>query len=121
MSALLYVFLGGGLGSLCRYSLGIALRSTHFPYGTLVANIIACTILGILMGLSIEQLLSTPQRLLLMTGFCGGFSTFSTFSGEIVTLYQDGHMSTALIYALGSVILGVGCIFLGLAIAKIFS
>ena len=71
MSSLFYVFIGGGLGSLCRYGIGQAWDSSHFYLGTFLANVISCLILGFLIGMSSESLLKSPHRLLLMTGFCG--------------------------------------------------
>lgn len=120
MIAVLLVFIGGGLGSLCRYGLGNVLNVDSFPYGTLAANIISCLILGILIGLNINGLMKSEGRLLLMTGFCGGFSTFSTFSGEIIQLYQDGTQSTAFFYILFSLISGICSILIGLWLARTF-
>lgn len=116
MSSLLYVFLGGGLGSLCRYGVGKIWETSH--YGTLTANIISCLVLGVLIGLTSHEILKSEHRLLWMTGFCGGFSTFSTFSGEIVKLYQDGQLVVAGMYMIGSIIAGITCIVLGMTLAR---
>ncbi len=118
MSSLFYVFIGGGLGSLCRYGIGQAWDSSHFYLGTFLANVISCLILGFLIGMSSESLLKSPHRLLLMTGFCGGFSTFSTFSGELVQLYQGGQTMAVGLYLVGSIIAGVIAILVGLMVAK---
>jgi len=120
MTSFLYVFLGGGLGSICRYGISRFWDSSHLFYGTLMANVISCLILGILIGMNAEHLLKSHQKMLLMTGFCGGFSTFSTFSGEIVQLYQGGQIMTAGGYIIGSIVAGVVCILIGMFVARTF-
>jgi len=94
----LYVFIGGGLGSICRYGIALLLKKNqfNFPFATLIANIIACIILGYLIGLAAKDSISMNQKLLLMTGFCGGFSTFSTFSAETFLLFENGNVGYAL-------------------------
>ena len=116
MSAFLWVFLGGGLGSMCRYGIARLLSPYHlvFPYATLLANVLSCILLGYLMGLSLRQEVSATYKLLLMTGFCGGFSTFSPFSNETFSLLESGHYALGLLNIGGSVLLGLGCIYLGL-------
>jgi len=111
----LWVFLGGGMGSLCRY--GIALRmsglQTDFPHPTFWANLISCFILGILMALSLKSNMPTHLKLLFMTGFCGGFSTFSTFTGEFFSLLQNGNFTVALSYIFTSLIICLISLTLG--------
>jgi len=119
MSSLLYVFLGGGLGSLCRYGISKAWDTSHLHYGTLVANVISCLILGLLIGMTSQEMLKSEQKLLLMTGFCGGFSTFSTFSGELVQLYQGGNAIAAGTYMLISIVAGIACILIGMYVARL--
>ncbi len=116
MLSFFWVFLGGGLGSLARFGIARALQHwhLHFPLATLLANIISCLLLGYLMGLVARGQLSDPAKWLLMTGFCGGFSTFSTFSGESYALLQSGHYGLAVLNLGGSLILGLICIYLGL-------
>ncbi len=118
MKALLAVFLGGGLGSLARYGLGrwvASLHAHHFPLSTLVVNITACFVLGLIVGLADHrQMLSPTARLFWAMGFCGGFSTFSTFSHESLTLYQDGHLGAMLVYIGGSVLLCLAASVAGL-------
>jgi CrcB protein len=118
MISALLVFLGGGLGSLCRYLLAIVLPFDSFPKGTLAANLLSCLILGILIGLYSKQILNDYQRVFLMTGFCGGFSTFSTYNGEILQLYQSGHPLMAASYALLSVFIGIAAIIGGIYLSK---
>ena len=76
----LLVFLGGGLGSMARYGIAHFLSDYKhiFPIATLIANILSCVLLGYLMGLHFKSGLENHYRFLIMTGFCGGFTTFST-------------------------------------------
>lgn len=98
---LLCVFLGGGAGSLCRYAIGTHLvkaSSGGFPWGTLAANALGCLFIGLLLGW-FERRGAGLGQLLLVTGFCGGFTTFSTFSNETVQLLRQGATGMALSYA----------------------
>jgi CrcB protein len=116
----LLVFIGGGLGSLCRFALsGYLMRAypTPFPWGTFLANVLACLILGVLVGLSVRNLLPSPYRFLLMSGFCGGFSTFSTFSNETLGLLQSGQYGQAAANVLLSLFVGLISLYLGMRIA----
>ena len=123
MKELTYVFIGGGLGSLVRFLLGKwvnAFHNYHFPFGTFAVNIIACFALGIIIGLADHKhILSPATRLFWAVGFCGGFSTFSAFSSETLTLFQQGQNSTMLLYILLSVVVCVTATFGGLFIAEI--
>lgn len=116
MQSLLYIFLGGGLGSLCRFAFGkyFADYGTHFPWHTFLANIVACAILGVLVGYELKHGLKNDHKLLLATGFCGGFSTFSTFSAESVKLMNNGQLGIALFYIGVSIIAGLAAIYIGL-------
>jgi CrcB protein len=118
MKNLLLVFLGGGLGSIVRFSLGRwvnALHNHHFPWGTLVVNIVACFILGFVIGLADhKQVISASSRLFWTVGFCGGFSTFSTFSNETFYLIQSGFTLSLILYISLSLLLCVAAIFGGL-------
>ena len=112
------VFLGGGLGSLARY--GVArlmppaeLADGEIPWFTLVANVMACIVLGVGIGLLSKEQLSRPLQLLLLTGFCGGFSTFSTFSYETFALLRAGANTLALVNVALSLVLGLVAIALG--------
>ena len=122
MKELIFIFLGSGLGGLTRYSLGKwinSLHNHHFPLGTLVVNIVACFALGFIIGLADhKQMFSATTRLFWAVGFCGGFSTFSAFSSETLTLFQQGHNTSLILYILASVLLCVTATFGGLVIAE---
>ncbi|MBC7883914.1 MAG: fluoride efflux transporter CrcB [Saprospiraceae bacterium] len=112
------VFLGGGLGSVCRYFLAKQWNTDQenmvFPLGTFLANILSCYILGILIQKQINGPVNEDLRLLVATGFCGGFSTFSTFGYEIYIYLQKGQLWFGLGYILLSLILGLAAIYLGI-------
>ena len=122
MKTLVLIFIGGGLGSVTRFGLGKWISSWHtstFPYGTLGVNVIACLVLGWIIGLADHKnLLSDSTRLFWTVGFCGGFSTFSTFSAETISLVQSGlHVSGAL-YILASVVLCLLATYAGLYLGE---
>ena len=116
----LMVFLGGGIGAMTRYGVSLYFENhgASFPWSTFIANIVASLILGILIGLNLRNGFSQNTNLLLMTGFCGGFSTFSTFSAESLELLKLGNISTALVYILASLVVGILVVFLGIKIAS---
>ncbi|MEO1051170.1 MAG: fluoride efflux transporter CrcB [Bacteroidota bacterium] len=120
--SLLIIGLGGFFGSISRYLVYIWMGKRFagaFPYGTFLANILGCLFLGVLFGLAERENVLTPQwRLFLATGFCGSFTTFSTFAFENVALQQKGDYATMLIYTGLSVVLGFMAAYLGFALAK---
>jgi CrcB protein len=118
MLRLIAVFVGGGLGSLCRYGLSQWLSSASFPWATLAANISACLVLGLVTGYSSRYSWPSAWKLLAATGFCGGFSTFSTFSSETFILAQEGLNWSALAYALLSLTLGIIALYIGLFLSS---
>jgi len=118
MKTFLMVFLGGGLGSVVRFSLSKwvnALHTHEFPWGTLVVNVAACFVLGLIIGLADhKQIISPSARLFWTVGFCGGFSTFSTFSNESLVLLQGGFTTSLLLYITFSLLLCVAATYIGL-------
>ena len=114
LKELLLVGTGGFVGSILRYAVGRALGGITWlslPWGTLAVNVAGCFLIGILSGLPTP--LSAHARLVLITGLCGGFTTFSTFSSEVVQLLRSGQTALAAGYAVLSVTVGVACVALG--------
>ncbi|MDC0230447.1 fluoride efflux transporter CrcB [Aureispira] len=119
MLNVLAVFTGGGLGSLCRYAFGLYLPSASFPFATLLANICACFILGCMTGYLLKNSMANHLQLLIGTGFCGGFSTFSTFSKETLELGQNTFNFANVSYIILSLALGILAVFWGMAISSV--
>ncbi|MDR2691555.1 MAG: fluoride efflux transporter CrcB [Dysgonamonadaceae bacterium] len=117
---LLLIGLGGGIGSMMRFLVSkIPFEQDSFPWATFVVNIVGCFLIGLLIGLSVLHLYwGRDMRLFLVTGFCGGFTTFSTFSTENVSLYYSGNYFLLGAYILLSVIVGFAAVLLGLALSK---
>jgi CrcB protein len=107
----LAIAIGGAIGSVARYGLNVAIQSRladPFPLGIMVINVSGSLLLGFVMRLSLETTAMSPElRLFLTTGFCGGFTTFSTFSYDALTLFESGAARSALTYIIGSVGLSI--------------
>jgi CrcB protein len=121
MKQLILVFIGGGFGSALRFLIGKWLNSseTGIPYGTFAANILGSLLIGIILGLAAKNdSLTQNQTLLLATGFCGGFTTFSTFAYENHVFLKSGDFMTFAIYTIASFIVGFLAVFLGIFLVK---
>jgi CrcB protein len=121
MKYFLWVFLGGGLGSVLRYGVSkfIPFQQNTFPYPTLIANLLGCLLIGFIMGSAIKhETLSSSQTLFFATGFCGGLTTFSTFSLEGLELLKSGNLGVFLFYTLISIILGLLAVGLGIYLSR---
>ncbi|MEM9024964.1 MAG: fluoride efflux transporter CrcB [Bacteroidota bacterium] len=112
----LAVFLGGGLGSLARYGISLLVLRTarpEFPVATLMANALSCVVMGAALWYAASR---WPEghagRLFLLVGFCGGFSTFSTFSLETLSLMRSGHVWAAALNVLISVAICISVLYL---------
>ncbi len=123
MNAFLLVGAGGALGAMSRYGIGVLIGkfwNSHFPIATILVNVFGSLLMGLLIGLLAYY---TPQwqgqaRLFMAVGVLGGFTTFSAFSLEIITLVERGQAVLALVYILISVILSVMAVFAGLLIVR---
>jgi|HubBroStandDraft_6_1064221.scaffolds.fasta_scaffold373023_3 CrcB protein len=120
-SVAIAVLIGGAVGSLARLLLGAAIQQRFglgFPVGTLVINVTGSMLLGFLMRFALDTTAITPvMRALLTTGFCGGYTTFSTFSYETVDLMREGFYARAGVYVVSSVTLGLVATFAGFTVA----
>ena len=114
----LVVFIGGGLGSLMRYGLTLAIGSRGFPLATLAANAAGCFLIGIFGAADARFSWSETTRLLLTVGLCGGFTTFSTFSKESLSLLESGSYGLFALYVAGSIAIGIAATALGFWIVK---
>ena len=119
---LFIVGLGGGIGSAFRYLTSVLSDKyiqNSFPWATFLVNVIGCLIIGILIGiLAKQEAENTTVKWLFVTGFCGGFTTFSTFALENIKLFQSGNTFIALLYIALSVILGIFAVWSGMLLMK---
>jgi CrcB protein len=121
MKQLLLVFGGGGLGSVSRFLIGKCYPAglSVFPWGTLSANFLSCVVFGAVLMLGVEKInLSYSLKLLLITGFCGGFSTYSSFTFETVDLFKHGNSGLALTNIVANFALSVAGLYLGTSLAR---
>jgi len=118
------VFLGGGIGSVARYLVGLAFLQRFgpgFPYGTLFINLLGCFVIGAVAELAATRAfgVTSSVRLFLAVGVLGGFTTFSTFAYDAVTLWSETLSAAAIAYVLASVLGGIFAAFVGIALARL--
>ena len=116
MKQLLFVFIGGGFGSALRYLIGKFLNTSGgFPYGTFLANLLGSLLIGVILGLAQKHnTLSQNITLLLAVGFCGGFTTFSTFAYENIQFLKSQDYFTFALYSILSFAISLIAVFIGL-------
>ena len=124
MFKILMVGMGGFTGSICRYIVSDLshrlFNDPFFPYGTLTVNVVGCLLIGLLGGLSETRQIFSPEiRALVLIGFLGGFTTFSTFGYEIFTIARDGQFVAALTNLMLHLILGFSSVWLGFSMSKL--
>ena len=121
MRNILFIFLGGGVGSVARYLMSYFTQKlwtvNSFPMGTFLVNIVGCLIIGFLTSYFLK--VDSYLKYLLITGFCGGFTTFSTFSVENYSLWQNQDYFTLILYVILSVVIGFGAVVLGMKLQTI--
>ena len=121
MKQLLLVFVGGGFGSVLRYIVGKYLNNPEdgIPSGTFVANVLGSLLIGVILGMAAKNnALSENHTLLLATGFCGGFTTFSAFAYENQVFLKSGDFVSFAVYTIASFVLGFLAVFAGMYLVK---
>ncbi|WP_028123030.1 fluoride efflux transporter CrcB [Epilithonimonas tenax] len=120
MRNLIYIFVGGGIGSVMRFMISgytnKLWKVNAFPVGTFAVNITGCFLIGILSAYFLK--IDNSLKYFLITGVCGGYTTFSTFSVENFSLWQNGNYNVLLLYSILSLIVGLLMVFLGFQIVK---
>jgi fluoride exporter len=123
----LAMMIAGGIGTLARYGLGLVFKNwfgaslSSFPIATLVINVLGSFVLSCLTFMALQHRVSEDWRLILGTGFCGAFTTFSTFELETHALFVKGANLEGVIYVLGNLVLGFLAVLLGIFVARGFS
>ncbi len=115
---LFLVVIGGGLGSAARFSISLLLKNSLLPFGTLIVNLIGSFLFGLIMAISVSKNNFDNWRLLLATGICGGFTTFSAFSWECLELFQQQRYLTVFSYIIISILISITATYLGFSIIK---
>ncbi|MBB3319137.1 CrcB protein [Rhizobium sp. BK181] len=113
---------GGAIGSLLRYYIGqwaLRLAGPAFPWGTLTVNVVGCFVIGVFAEMIVRRFDASPElRLLLITGFLGGFTTFSAFSLDAISLFERGAAVSGAVYIVASVGLSMAAVIAGLALMR---
>jgi CrcB protein len=124
VKSILLVALGGAIGSVLRYAIGLLIKPEHslaFPTHTLVVNIVGCLVIGLVFSWVMSISDGQNYRLFMMTGILGGFTTFSSFGLETFYLFKHGEAVKGALYVLLSNILGIGAVWLGYSFHKMMA
>lgn len=120
IKSIFYVFLGGGVGSVLRFLISQytskMMNVGNFPVGTLIVNMVGCFLIGVFTAYFIR--IDNALKFLLITGFCGGFTTFSTFAAENLSLWQNQQWGFLALYIILSVIGGIFAVYIGMQTIK---
>ena len=122
---LLFIGVGSFLGGIARYLVkvgcGKLFPAATLPLGTMVANVAGCFLIGLFYGIASRHTTMSQDMLMLLTvGFCGGFTTFSTFMNENMSMIQGGELFNSLLYAVLSLVLGLAFLYLGTLASRVF-
>ncbi len=119
---IILVGIGGGLGSIFRYLTSLFVAKYFqgvFPLATFATNILGCLAIGLLLGLFERQQLTSPDlKFLFIIGFCGGYTTFSSFAAENINLFHSGHLLTPFLYIAASILTSLFAVWLGLLLTR---
>lgn len=121
MKILLMIGVGSFIGGICRYLIALLVQNkflSTFPYGTFAVNVIGCFLIGVIYALSDRGNINMEWRIFLATGILGGFTTFSSFSNDTISMMRDGQYWHAFAYVAFSVILGLAATFIGISLTK---
>lgn len=122
LKTILYIAIGGAIGSVLRYLTSVLVNkywNNHFPLATFITNVLGCFLIGLLLGiLQKNNLADSNLKWFLITGFCGGYTTFSAFGFENISLLQSNNAALAFVYIALSVIFGLFAVWLGLFVSK---
>lgn len=122
LKTILYIAIGGAIGSVLRFLIAVLVSkfwSNNFPLATFIANVIGCFLIGLFIGiLAKNNLAESTIKWFLVTGFCGGFTTFSAFGIENYNLFQSNNALMAFGYIALSIILGLFAVWFGLFVSK---